>query len=93
MLPIKVGSVTQQVLFSIIKDLGPYNAIMGQALLNSMKSIPSTNHQMVSYLTDVGQFDLLSSQLATRQCYQLFVREHRGRGSSKGLPLKDQTPV
>ena len=24
-LPVKVGSVTQQVLFSIVKDLGPYN--------------------------------------------------------------------
>ena len=30
-LPIKVGLVTQQVLLSIVEDLGPYNAIMGQA--------------------------------------------------------------
>ena len=30
-LPVKAGSVTQQVLFSIVKDLGPYNAIMGRA--------------------------------------------------------------
>ena len=30
-LPIKVGSVTQQVLFSIVEDLGPYNAIMERA--------------------------------------------------------------
>ena len=29
-LPVKARPVTQQVLFSIIKDLGPYNAIMGQ---------------------------------------------------------------
>ena len=28
-LPIKVGPVTEQVLFSIFEDLGPYNAIMG----------------------------------------------------------------
>ena len=28
-LPVKVGRVTQQVLLSIIEDLGPYNAIMG----------------------------------------------------------------
>ena len=30
-LPMKVGPVTQQVLFSIVEDLGPYNSIMGQA--------------------------------------------------------------
>ena len=30
-LPIKVGLVTHQVLFSIVEDLGLYNAIMGQA--------------------------------------------------------------
>ena len=28
-LPIKARSITQQVLFSIVEDLGPYNAIMG----------------------------------------------------------------
>ena len=30
-LPIKAGPVSQQVLFPIIEDLGPYNAIMGRA--------------------------------------------------------------
>ena len=30
-LPVKAGLVTQQVLFSIVEDLGPYNAIMGRA--------------------------------------------------------------
>ena len=30
-LPIKAGSVIQQVLFSVVEDLGPYNAIVGQA--------------------------------------------------------------
>ena len=28
-LPVKVGPMTQQVLFSIVEDLRPYNAIMG----------------------------------------------------------------
>ena len=65
-LPVKVGSVTQQVLFSIVEDLGSYNAIMERAWLHSIKDVPSTYHQMVSYLTNVGQVDLLSSQLATR---------------------------
>ena len=30
-LPIKAWPVTQQVLFSIVEDLGPYNAVMGRA--------------------------------------------------------------
>ena len=87
-LPIKVGPVTQQVMFSIIEDLGPYNAIMGRAWLHSMKAIPSTYHQTVSYLTNVGQVDLLSSQLAIRQCYQLFVRDQRGEKSYESSPLE-----
>ncbi|KAL6338705.1 hypothetical protein AAG906_023854 [Vitis piasezkii] len=33
--------------------------------------IPSTYHQMVSYLTKEGQIDLLGSQLAVHQCYQV----------------------
>ena len=51
---VKVGSITQQVLFSIFEDLGPYNAIMGRAWLHSMKAVPSAYHLMVSYLTNVG---------------------------------------
>ena len=72
---IKVGPVTQQVLFSIVENLGPYNAIMGRAWLHSMKAIPSTYHQTISYLTNDGQVDLLSSQLAAQQCYQLSTHE------------------
>ena len=36
-LPMKVESVTQRVLFSVVEDLGPYNAIVGQTWLHSMK--------------------------------------------------------
>nr|CAN79539.1 hypothetical protein VITISV_011362 [Vitis vinifera] len=36
-----------------------------------MKAIPSTCHQMVSFLTNEGQIDLYGSQLAARQCYQI----------------------
>ena len=60
-LPVKARPVTQRVLFSIFEDLGPYNAIMGRALLNSMQAIPSTYHQTVNYLTNVGHVDLLDS--------------------------------
>ena len=65
-LPVKTRSITQQILFSVVKDLGPYNAIVSRTLLHSMKAIPSTYHQVVSYLTSVRQVDLLSSRLATR---------------------------
>ena len=33
-LPVKAGPVTQQVLFSVVEDLGPYNAIVGRAWLH-----------------------------------------------------------
>ena len=86
MLPVRVGLITQQVLFSVVGDLGHYNAIMGWAWLHSMKAVPLTYHQMVNYLIDVGQVDLLGSQLATRQCYQLSMggtkREEEPRNPS-----------
>ena len=53
-LPVRARLVTQQVLFSIVEDLGPYNAKMGWAWMHSMKAIPSTYHQMVSCLTSIG---------------------------------------
>ena len=55
---VKEGPVTQQVLFSVVEDLGLYNAILGRAWLHSMKAIPSTYHQTISYLTESGQVDL-----------------------------------
>ena len=58
---VKARPVTQQILFSVVEDLGRYNAIVGRIWLHSMKAIPLTYHQTVSYLTSVGQVDLLSS--------------------------------
>ena len=57
-LPIKARPVTQQVLFSVVEDFGPYNAIAGRAWLHSMKVVPLTSHQTISYLTSVGKVDL-----------------------------------
>ena len=74
-LSIKAGLVIQQVLFSMVEDLGLYNAIVGRAWLHAMKAIPSTYHQTISYLTASGQVHLQGSQLAARQCYQLSVQE------------------
>ena len=80
-LSIKAGPVTQQVLFSVVEDLSPYNAIVGRTWLHTMKVVPSTYHQSISYLTASGQVDLQGSQLASCQCYQLSVHERKkGKG-------------
>ena len=52
---VKAGPVTQQVLFSVVEDMGPYNAIVGRTWLHAMKAIPSTYHQTISYLTASGK--------------------------------------
>ena len=58
---VKAGRVMQQVLLSVVEDLGPYNAILGQTWLHAMKAVPSTYHQTISYLTEYGQVDLQGS--------------------------------
>lgn len=70
-LPIQAGPVTLNVQFSMVQELSPFNIILGRAWLHYMKAIPSTYHQMVSFLTNEGQIDLYGSQLAARQCYQI----------------------
>ena len=81
-LSVKAGPVTQQVLFSVVEDLGSYNAIGGRTWLHAMKVIPSTYHQTINYLTVFGQVDLQGSQLAARRYYQL---SDHGREKDKGL--------
>ncbi|RVW83292.1 Transposon Ty3-I Gag-Pol polyprotein [Vitis vinifera] len=70
-LPIQVGPITLNVQFLMVEDLSPFNAILGRAWLHNMKAIPSTYHQMVSFITKNGQIDLYGIQLAARQCYQV----------------------
>ncbi|RVW44901.1 hypothetical protein CK203_112962 [Vitis vinifera] len=70
-LPIQAGPVTLNVQFSVVQELSPFNIILGRTWLHYMKAIPSTYHQMVSFLTNDGQIDLHGSQLAARQCYQI----------------------
>ncbi|RVX06112.1 hypothetical protein CK203_018843 [Vitis vinifera] len=70
-LPVQAGPVTLNVQFSVVQELSPFNVILGRTWLHYMKAIPSTYHQMVSFLTDEGQTDLYGSQLAARQCYQI----------------------
>ncbi|RVX14233.1 hypothetical protein CK203_011128 [Vitis vinifera] len=78
-LTVQVGPVTLNVQFSVVQDLLPFNVILGRTWLHYMKAIPSTYHQMVSFLTNDGQIDLYGSQLAARQCYQIA----RGVGTSQ----------
>ena len=91
-LPVKAGPVTQQVAFSVVEDLGPYNAIIGRTWLYAMKAVPSTYHQTINYLTNAGQIDLQSSQLAARQCYQLLVQKREKGESSNNLATESQSP-
>ena len=88
--PVQAGPVTQQVLFSVVEDLGPYNAILGWAWLHTMKAVPSTSHQTISYLTASGKVDLQGSQLAARQCYQLLMQGHEQGECSSEPSLEGQ---
>ena len=88
MLPVQADPVTLNVQFSVVEDLSPFNAILGRTWLHYMKVIPSTYHQMVSFLTEDGQIDQYGSQLAARQCYQIA----REVGSNKeGEPLPESS--
>ena len=49
-LQVHVGSVILNVLFSVVEDLSHFNAILGRTWLHGMKAIPSTYHQMVSFI-------------------------------------------
>ena len=89
-LSVKAGQVTQQVLFLLVEDLGPYNDIVGRAWLHAMKAVPSTYHQTINYLTASEQVDLQGSQLADRQCYQLSVHEREKYETSNSSPLEIQ---
>ena len=63
-LTVQAGPVTLNVQFSVVQDLLPFNVILERTWLHYMKVIPSTYHQMVSFLTNEGQIDLYGSQLA-----------------------------
>ena len=88
--PVRAGPVTQQVLFSVVEDLGSDNAILGRAWLHAMKAVPSTYHQIISYLTASGQVDLQRSQLAAQQCYQLSMQGCEQGECSSEPSLEDQ---
>ena len=65
--------------------------MLGRTWLHYMKVIPSTYHQMVSFLTEDGQIDLYDNQLAARQCYQI-AREVGSNKDDEPLPEPTSTP-
>nr|CAN84034.1 hypothetical protein VITISV_016994 [Vitis vinifera] len=83
-LPVQAGPVTLNVQFSVVQELSPFNVILGRTWLHYMKAIPSTYHQMVSFLTNDGQTDLYGSQLVARQCYQ--IAREAGTGEEDASP-------
>ncbi|RVW57997.1 hypothetical protein CK203_113326 [Vitis vinifera] len=84
-LSVQAGPIILNVQFSVVEDLSPFNAILGRTWLHYMKAIPSTYHQMVSFLTEDGHIDLYGSQLAARQCYQIGTRS-RVLQRSRAIP-------
>ena len=84
-LPVQAGPVTLNVQFSVVQDLSLFNVILGCTWLHYMKVIPSTYHQMVSFLTEDWKIDLYRNQLAARQCYQI-AREVGTSQEDKPLP-------
>ncbi|WJZ99756.1 hypothetical protein VitviT2T_018173 [Vitis vinifera] len=84
-LPVQVDPITLNVQFSAVQDLSHFNVILGRTWLHYMKAIPSTYHQMVSFLTKDGQIDLYGSQLVARQCYQI-ARETGTSQEDASLP-------
>ncbi|XP_034678873.1 uncharacterized protein LOC117909081 [Vitis riparia] len=87
-LPVQAGPVTLNIQFSVVRDLSPFNVILGRMWLHYMKVIPSTYHQMVSFLTKDGQINLYGNQLAARQCYQI-AREQLLNPANKDPPTAD----
>ncbi|RVW24704.1 hypothetical protein CK203_082172 [Vitis vinifera] len=89
-LSVQAGPVTLNVQFSVVQELSHFNVILGRTWLHYMKAIPSTYHQMVSFLTNEGQTDLYGSQLAARQCYQI-ARETGTRQEDASPPEPSHT--
>ena len=74
----------------MVKDLSPFNAILGRTWLHSMKVIPSTYHQMVSFITQDEQVDLYGSQITARQCYQ--IAHDAGPSAERECSFKETSP-
>ena len=81
-LPVVVGAypqqITKEVNFLVVDCLSFYNAIIGRPTLNSWKTVTSTYHLSVKFLTKYGIGQMQGDQLAARECYlaMLGMDEH-----------------
>ncbi|XP_034695601.1 uncharacterized protein LOC117921749 [Vitis riparia] len=62
-LPVHARPVILNILFSVVEDLSPFNAILGRTWLHGMKAIPSTYHQKVNFITQVGKLIFVEASL------------------------------
>ena len=91
-LSVGVGDYPQQIIkdvtFLVVDCSSAYNAILGRPKLNSWKTMTSTYHLMIKFLSDYGVGELHGSQIAVRECYvammemedqvqALNIKEHR----------------
>ena len=73
MLLVTVGDypqqITKDVTFLVVDYSFAYNAILGQATLNSWKAVTSIYHLMIKFPIDYGVKELWGNQVAARKCY------------------------
>ena len=71
-LPIVVGAYPQQIAkevnFVVVDCSFSYNAIIGRLTLNNWKTITSTYHLSVKFLTEYGIGQVQGDWLAAREC-------------------------
>ncbi|XP_065626086.1 uncharacterized protein LOC136066154 [Quercus suber] len=72
-LPVTVGAYSQQVTkdvnFLVVDCSSSYNAIIGRPTLNRWKTVTSTYHLSVKFLTEHGVGQVQGDQLAAKECY------------------------
>ncbi|XP_075675005.1 uncharacterized protein LOC142644236 [Castanea sativa] len=61
--------ITKDVVFLVVDCSSTYNAILGRPTLNAWKTVTSTYHLMVKFLTEYGVGKLRENQVAARECY------------------------
>ena len=80
MLLVSVDPITALVPFTVIDESSSFKAILKHTYIHVMKALPSSYHQMLSFLTPRCQIDDRGDQQVTRTCYEV----HR---------LKDKKPA
>ncbi|XP_028126305.1 uncharacterized protein LOC114323045 [Camellia sinensis] len=76
-LPVKAGSVVQQVEFWVLKVPSTYNLILGREWLHAMRAVASTYHQVMRFPSTMGEVEeIWGDQVMAKQCF-VAVNESR----------------